>query len=648
MSWQTCRGVHGLGVLSVLVSATCLFGAGLSTCRATYTAGELTIANSHIERKWRVTNSTLYATFLHDIDSGQQWLAPRSEQPASRDAKFTIKSGKLGPVEAESLVAELAIGGFTYKFQVFPDASGVSVQLTGPSQSVENQSLENLDLAPTHLKLTQVRLLDQTDIHNELVFEDEWLLHPNEPLSLSGNLFRVEDSLTGNGFALLKEAPLPHARPVPSGPDLTYESVAQRLHFLDKEGYRMILLTYSGGSYGFTSALQKYQRQLRVFSPDRDSRFLTNTWGDRSRDTRINAGFMSKEIAAGARLGVDVIQIDDGWQKGRTANSAVAKGVWNGFWAADPQFWEPDPIRFPGGLVPVVQLASRNNMQFGLWFAPDSSNDFGNWEKDAAKLLDLHRNSGINYFKIDGVKATTKPGERNLRRFFDRILTESKGEVRFDLDVTAEIRPGYFGMINVGPVFVENRYTDSHRYWPHQTLRNLWKLSHYIDPIRLRTEFLNNARNSQKYADDPLQPSAYSPAYLFATVMFASPLGWFETSNLPSSYFEQLAPLVTEWKRQRPALFSGTILPIGEAPDGVSWTGFVSVAADRHSGYALIFHEASPSTEWSCSLPMFANAAYRVTKLGGAGSATLFGGALHVNIPEAKQFLWVKLDQQYR
>lgn len=633
MRLQTC--------LALLVSASSVFSADVSTCRATYTAGELTIANSHIERKWKVANGQLYATSLRDLDSGKQWLSPPSKQLATDDANFNTKSGKLGPVEAESLVAELATAASTYRFQVFPDASGIAIQITGPGTA-----LENLDLAPTHLKLTQVRLLDQTDIHNELVFEDEWLLHPNEPLSLSGNLFRVEDSLTDNGFVLLKEAPLPHARPIQSGPDLIYEAAEKRLHFLDNQGYRAILLTYSGGSYGFTTALQKYQRQLRVFSPDRDARFLSNTWGDRSRDARINTDFMSKEIAAGARLGVDVIQIDDGWQQGRTMNSAAGKGVWNGFWATDPQFWEPDPVRFPGGLSPVVKLASQDHMQFGLWFAPDSSNDFRNWEKDAAKLLDLHRASGINYFKIDGVKATTKPGERNLRRFFDRLLTESHGEIRFDLDVTAEIRPGYFGMMNVGPVFVENRYTDSHRYWPHQTLRNLWKLSHYVDPLRLRMEFLNNTRNAQKYMDDPLQPSAYSPAYLFATVMFASPLGWFETSNLPPSYFEQLGPLVAEWKKQRPALFSGTILPIGEAPDGASWTGFVSVAADRHSGYALIFHEASQSKEWNCALPMFTEGVYKVTTLGGTGSAALSAGALHVNIPEAKQFLWVKLNRQ--
>jgi alpha-galactosidase len=46
----------------------------------------------------------------------------------------------------------------------------------------------------------------------------------------------------------------------------------------------------------------------------RDGLFLSNTWGHRSRDARINADFIAREVEAGTRLGVDVVQIDDGWQ----------------------------------------------------------------------------------------------------------------------------------------------------------------------------------------------------------------------------------------------------------------------------------------------------------------------------------------------
>jgi hypothetical protein len=39
-----------------------------------------------------------------------------------------------------------------------------------------------------------------------------------------------------------------------------------------------------------------------MFDPTRDGEFPSNTWGDHSRDARINEAFVLKEIEAGARL----------------------------------------------------------------------------------------------------------------------------------------------------------------------------------------------------------------------------------------------------------------------------------------------------------------------------------------------------------
>ena len=557
-----------------------------------------------------------------------------------------------------------------YRFQVFAGARGILMQLNAPGAApagVENaaagsnpkperaDTLEELELTGEHFRLMQVTLLDQTDAHNELVSEREWLIHPSERIRLDGNLFILEDILSGRGLILLKLAPLPHARPIKDEWDLEAEVRGRTIHCTfaghgtdpaGGPGYRYVTLAYSGGRAGRIETIQAFQRQLRRYEPGRDAMFLSNTWGDRSRDMRINAEFMSKEIEAGSRLGVDVIQIDDGWQQGRTANSGRGKGVWNGFWAADSNFWLPDQKRFPGGLAPLVKQAAAKGMRFGLWYAPDSSNDFANWERDAARLLELHREDGIDYFKIDGVKATTKASEDNLRRLFDRVLAETKGKVVFDLDVTAEIRPGYFGMVESGPVFVENRYTDAHRYWPHQTLRNLWKLAQYVDPARLRFEFLNNARNTELYSDDPLAPATYSPEFLFATTMFASPLGWFEVSNLPPAYQQRIPELAKSWKEHRSSLFAGTILPIGSVPDGTGWTGFVSYERDQDTGYILVFRGLNSDPRWVEKLPVFLGKDYQVKLLGGAGKARIAGGKLEVEMSMPRQFLWVQVKAQ--
>lgn len=658
-------------------------GAEFNGCHVSWSESELVIGNRRFERKWRIDNGLLTATSFRDLETNAEWLAKPAGRPApcagsappagKRVLSGVARSGRFNPVEEESLVLDLNCAGETplsYRFQVFPSASGVGILFDGggsaaASQSkpaegaasptgiethpsangpVDGDSLEDLLLAPKHLRFTQVVLRDQTDGHDQLVFENEWLVSPVEgPLKLEGNVFFTEDVLTQTGLVFLKQAPLPHARPVKSAWDAQMLGGARRLRFAG-QGYPFALLAYSGGRTGRIKALQTYQRQLRRYDPKRDGMFLSNTWGDRSRDARINEPFMLQEIDAGSRLGVDVIQIDDGWQKGRSANSAKGKGVWNGYWAADPDFWQPDPVRFPNGLAKVVEAARGKGMKFGLWYGPDSSNDASNWPRDADRILQLHKENGIDYFKLDSVKAVSTATERNLRRFWDRVRDESAGRVAFDLDVTAEIRPGYFGAPDVGPVYVENRYTDWGSYQPHHTLRNLWMLSQYVDPLRLRMEFLNNARNREKYGDDPLAPSRYQPEHLFATVMAANPLGFFECSNLPDEYIASVAKLVKVWKQERARWFSGNMIPIGDAPDGTRWTGFASVAQDRGGGYLLVFRELNDAPSWTCDTDLFGEGPRRLTPLAGHGTAEWNGATLTVTVPKSLDYLWIKVE----
>jgi alpha-galactosidase len=282
-------------------------------------------------------------------------------------------------------------------------------------------------------------------------------------------------------------------------------------------------------------------------------------------------------------------------------------------------------------------------MQLGLWFGPDSWQDFANWQRDAACLLDFYHRLGIAHFKLDGIRMDTPAAQANLRSFMAAVLSGSGGQVVFDLDVTAQTRPGYFGAIQAGPLFVENRYTDWHRYWPHHTLRNLWKLSRWVDPRRLRMEWLNHARNLEKYPADPLAPAAWTPDALFATVMCSNPLGWFEVSNLPPGYFERAAPLIALWKQQREALFAGTILPVGAAPDGVSWSGFLSLAQDRRSGYLLLLRQLAGETG-RIRLPGLPPGRLHCTRLAGTGQLELGDGEARVTGVDPLGYLWARFE----
>ncbi len=661
-------------------------------CYAHFTGTELTLGNSHVRRVWRVKQGQLFSTSYMDLDSKVEWLGVPSTLPSPSLPVGVVEGNTamrganavFGPTEAQSLRVELETTGkdaaVDYEFQVYPGASGVRMWVVVKSgagwkpaaakpASADAQpnadAVEHLQIAKPHIRLTQVTLKDRTDQRNELVFEDEWLLHPNEALlELPGNIFVIEDTLTGNGLVFLKEAPQPEMRPVKNPFDLWFSGAAMvvpeksdnvpatfaKLSFYGNgftttgEGYKSVLLTYHGGREGRIAALQNYQRQIRQYMPSRDGLLLSNTWGDRSYESKLNEAFVYKEIDAAQKLGVDVVEIDGGWNFGKTQGLKGPGGVWESFWKTDSHFWDPNPDRFPHGFTALADYTHSKHMELGLWFAPDSYDDFANWRKDANQILTWNRDEHVDAFKLDAVKIRSKEGESNYAALLNAIMVGSDGKIPLDLDLTAETRQGYFGNIAAGTMYVENRYTDMHRYWPHQTLRNLWKLGQYVDPVRMRMEFLNSDRNVNRYPDDPLAPSHYSSSCLFATVMFSSPLAFFENSTLSPRYVADAAPLIAEWKKQRENIFRGTTVPIGEAPDGITWTGFASVAAERRGGYLLLFRELNHDATWTAPASLFAPGKYRIRALGGDGHVVQTSDGFRATIPNTLGFVWVKLE----
>lgn len=354
---KTVLGVAVLGVVSFVHAERVDFDG----CCATWGDGRLTVGNTLFERTWAAGGTGLVPVSFLLKNPDIEWVADSSRK-AKASGTLAVKAmiDRRSIVGAEGLHLEITVEGRAVQktsLWLFPKASGVLIEQNGKGGSVAGA--ETLMLAPLHLRVTEVTLMDQTDKHNELVSEREWLLMPNEKsFDVQGCVLGAENVIDNSGLVFLKLAPLPHARQNKEEVDF---HVAPAKRSIDSffNGYPVAVLGYCGGHTGRTRALHAFQRCLREYRPARDGLFLSNTWGDRSRDARINEAFLLKEVEAGAALGVDVVQIDDGWQKGRSANSASArgKGVWNGYWAADPDFWDADPVRFPNGLEPVVSAA---------------------------------------------------------------------------------------------------------------------------------------------------------------------------------------------------------------------------------------------------------------------------------------------------
>lgn len=467
--------------------------------------------------------------------------------------------------------------------------------------SPESDSIEAFAIDRKHLKLEVIQLKDVTDQNDFLVHKHKLPVNVRGRHAFGGDMFIIEDYLDNEGLMMVKEAPTSTAALNRTQDELQIE--AGRSVQLRGTGFDYASLNTDQWmpAYGSTIGVGETDRMKRAYKafynsvykgePSRNLFIMSNTWGDRNRDAVVCEEFIRKEIDAGSRIGIDIVQIDDGWQKGATSNSALKKdGVWEGYYDFDPDFWETDTDKFPSGLGSVVNYAGRRGLRIGLWFSPDSSNDFANWEKDASVLMGLYKQYDIRHFKFDAIKIRNKRCETNLIHLLEKVSLESENRITFNMDITAEVRFGYLYEKQYGTIFVENRYTDWGNYHPHNTFKNLWQLTELFPAKKFQFEILNHKRNEDNYIGDPLAPAQYSIDYLFASVMVSNPLLWMEMSNLGKGDRDLLKEIIDVYKKERQNLFSGEVLPIGDMPDGIRFCGY-QVKTDNRSGYFLLFRE---------------------------------------------------------
>ena len=240
------------------------------------------------------------------------------------------------------------------------------------TKAVEGAVLDRLAIAGEHWKCKVVEFKDVTDWNNTLVFEDNFI--PYRKLGYKGNLLFADD--TGGGFFLLKEAPCSSVQLNYGGADF----------FADHDGflvtgigiasadikpddwtslYGCVTGIYGSGRGDGLRALRAWQNTMRSC----EDMIMMNTWGDRSQDAKVNEGFCLSELEKAARLGMTVFQIDDGWQSGKSPNSKLARGSFKNIWD-NPDYWTPDPGKYPRGLYPIVERARELGLEVGLWFNP--------------------------------------------------------------------------------------------------------------------------------------------------------------------------------------------------------------------------------------------------------------------------------------
>jgi alpha-galactosidase len=608
----------------------------LAQCKATLVNNILTLENAQLSRVYDWNGGDLKSKSVTDKKTNYSWALnsrlPDAIMPGTgkaQDGKLVVRELASTSILPACLEAEITLmmGTLEVKrvFHIFPDCPAISctfylrgsVSARWSAASVNSGDLRNIETAAAaaegkpittfmeqltvpgkHWHLRSVQFYDITDRNNTLVQTYDRFLYRND-VQFVGNLLFADEVFSDHGLFILKEAPTSTVQLASPGFDFighfgSIQTVGLGVvpQDLDPEKwtrcYGFVTGVTSGGELGRLSALRTYQQKVRTHESGRDDMILMNTWGDRNQDKHIGETFTLREIEAAHRLGITHFQIDDGWQTGRSANSAIAKGSSTDIWK-NPDYWKPDPVKFPNGLSPVVAMGKKLGMQVCLWFNPAKDSSYAHWADDARTLLYLYEKEGIHTFKIDGVQVDDKASDVNLRKMFDTVMKATNNQVVFNLDATAGKRYGYHYFNEYGNIFLENRYTDWGSYYPHSTLRNLWMLSRYVPAQNLQIEFLNNFRNADKYPeDDLLAPSKVSFEYEFALTMMAQPLAWMEATGLPEKAFAT-APVIKKYQTIQSLIHAGQIFPIGNEPSGMSWTGFQSINGKQ--GYILVIRE---------------------------------------------------------
>lgn len=432
-----------------------------------------------------------------------------------------------------------------------------------------------LQLEGNHWRIRTVMLHAFSDESDTLIEEKESVMfakgHKNP---IIGNIFFLDNILSGESVFLASEAP-----------DYQTSTLNIKDSVVTLENGNYAIAIGFGKTSDIESKCRSYYKSSMI---NKLPLAMSNTWGDRNGYSRVCHDFILREIDAAKEIGIDIVQVDDGWQTGSTGDP----NIWNelGRRTFKGNFWDLSESKFPNGLNEVTKAARDSGLKLGIWFAPDSENNYTLIDRDISVLKKAYDEWGVRFFKLDMYWIESKENNEQFLKLLKAVYSFGD-DVAVQLDVTRNKRINYLCGKEYGNIFVENRYTLSQNAYPYRALRSLWSFSKYLPTTRFQFEIVNPDLHKDTYDEnDIFAPSHYSMDYLFASVMLSNPLFWMELQFLPKSRREELAPIIKVWKEIRNDIASADISPIGERPTGRSFTGFKIKGEEK--SYLLIFREA--------------------------------------------------------
>lgn len=598
--------------------------AQLGTARAETKGDLLQVTSGRVARTWKWTGHGLVTTSFKDETSGREWASKSPMHSCDWDLPGAI--GKQTEAQWVSLTAqESDDDGFSSKhlevvstlryaqaaleiqhvIWVFPGAPGLRTQLRVKSlpgfqpKGLPEKEDTYQDCGATFLKPSaraEYLSLDFS-VKNERLY---WGYYNNpgnrhdqsqdmlkEELVKGWPIFLREDIDWASGVAVkygdagvlvVKESPKCVNQPAhytgafyanPQGLSVTgwgltpAEIVTNRF----RECWATWSIVYQGGDDGLQLALKQFDAARYPVVPKRDAFILSNTWGpaDPGGAQFTAEDVLLKEIPLLADLGVDVLQIDDGWQK-----SGGGPGA-SGFVPKYPDRWKN-----------IKAAADRHGVRLGLWVAIRNAN-----------LADLKQNLdelGFITWKVDfDHLASRSDYEERIAKY--REVMKYSPRTQFTLcPEYDDPRYGWYFAKEYGSIYFQNIQEGLPAHLtlvPFQVLRQHWLMAKYFPANKLQVLLQNPKRTRQDLSD----ARQHSHGYCFAMGLPFVPQFFQLAQYLDAEGRQELKDLIALYKQHREDIFTSLTFPVGDKPDNASWAGFQMVSTQRPGGHLLLFRE---------------------------------------------------------
>lgn len=352
-------------------------------------------------------------------------------------------------------------------------------------------------------------------------------------------------------------------------------------------------LVYSGGNDGMQLAVKRFDRTRYPAFAERDLFILSNTWGpgDPLGQQFTEESFILKEIPALASLGVDVLQIDDGWQ---------GSGLGPGSKDFLPKYQD--------GWKRIKEASDKYGVKIGLWVSIQNA--------EIPHMISNLDQLGFVTWKVDFDHLSDRKDFEDRTNSYRHLMKHAWMKTQFSLCPEYDnFRYGWYYAKEYGSIYFQNvqeALPEHLTLVPYHVLRQHWLMSKYFNSNKLQVMLQNPKRTNREYSDAFM----HSHSYCFAMGLPFIPCFFQSAQFLDDEGQKEIKDLISLYKKYREDMFGCYTFPIGEVPSNDSWSGFQMVDENEREGYLLLFRELhNTESQKDISLKFLANRTVRLTNL---------------------------------